>query len=87
MTPGCLSRISRSAGVPFLLVVLLAVSAAGSFAQMPRNSILAASPDSALTATIASLPGEQLRLEESALVRIDGNRVVIERLSIAIERR
>ena len=30
---------------------------------------------------------EELRLEESALVRIDGNRVVIEHLSVAIERR
>lgn len=30
---------------------------------------------------------EELRLEESALVRIDGNRVVIERLSVVIERR
>jgi outer membrane protein TolC len=48
-----------------LVAALLAITATEISAQTPRNSILAASPDSALTATIASLPGERLLLDDA----------------------
>ena len=50
-----------------LLVAALAVTAVETSAQEPLNSILAASPDSALTATIADLPGERLLLEDAVV--------------------
>ncbi len=51
--------------IPVAAVALLVCITGESAAQTPRNSILAASPDSALTATIAQLPGERLLLEDA----------------------
>jgi len=50
-----------------LLGAALAVTAVETSAQTPLNSILAASPDSALTATIADLPGERLLLDDAVV--------------------
>jgi len=70
MNRGAPRRASRFAWIPALLVVTMVVpsgdaSAQGSSNQKPRNSILAANPDSALTATIESLPGERLLLVDA----------------------
>jgi outer membrane protein TolC len=53
---------ARAAQLSLFLLLLLPVAAAG---QNPRNSVLAASPDSALTAAIESLPGERLLLDDA----------------------
>lgn len=58
----------RAAGFTWamtLVVVSVALVAAPSPAQIPGESILAANPDSALTATLQSLPGERLLLDDA----------------------
>jgi TPR repeat protein len=58
----------------------------GALDYRPRGELIEV--ESIIEESLVTASGsEELRLEESALVRIDGNRVVIERLSIAIERR
>jgi outer membrane protein TolC len=70
------SALQRAALPPVLrapvsaLALVLAIPLAAS-GQTPRETILAANPDSALTATIADLPGERLLLEDAVLRAAD----------------
>ncbi len=60
--------LHETSGVALRVAGFLAVLALGSdlaHAQADRRSVLSASPDSALTATIESLPGERLLLDEA----------------------